>query len=229
MSSGPGENPGGRKYLGSVRYKCAYEYRYEYDNLSDKVLWKVQLISGDFPQHSRKLIINAFICVFYFHTATVEDVAPSASCQYNSFAPHHMAAQSHPISCPSSDRSGYQYHTIAAPDGWKQIVDLQRQLPSSSFTGVQFSSVRFRLTAHVPFTFLCVFASLGFRFLFVNNNFLQYSSPSCRCICSISTPPSILWILAHTRCCNLFTLLNLFCNCLQARGKYRKYPNFETH
>lgn len=69
---------------------------------------------------------------------------------------------------------------------------------------VEFSSV---LLDTIPtdstrfFYFLCVFASLGFRFLFVNNNFLQYSSLSCRCICSISTPPSILWILAHTRCC----------------------------
>lgn len=135
----------------------------------------------------------------------MEDVAPSASCQYNSFAPHHMAAQSHPISCPSSDRLGYHTHTHTqahAISRWMKTncgsAAAQLQLQWSS---VPFSSIRFRLTAHVSFTFLCVFASLGFRFLFVNNNFLQYSSLSCRCICSISTPPSILWILAHTRCC----------------------------
>lgn len=123
----------------------------------------------------------------------------------------------------SSDRLGYHTHTHShthtqahAISRWMKTncgsAAAQLQLQWSS---VPFSSIRFRLTAHVSFTFLCLFASLGFRFLFVNNNFFTIFESELQM--HLQHQHSAIYLVdtcSYSMLHILFTLLNLFCNCL---------------
>lgn len=80
---------------------------------------------------------------------------------------------------------------IPARDGWKQIVALAlRSFPPASS---RFDSILSDSTRSFYFFMVCVFASLGFRFLFVNNNFLQYIWD--RAADAAAASASIFWML----------------------------------
>lgn len=85
---------------------------------------------------------------------------------------------------------------IPARDGWKQIVALalQQSFPPASS---RFDSILSDSTRSFYFFMVCVFASLGFRFLFVNNNFLQYiwNRAADAAAASAWASASILWML----------------------------------
>lgn len=119
--------------------------------------------------------MHAF-CVFFFYFTTctaAEDVAPSASCQYNSFAPHHLAASPLPPFGATPFRSNPPSNPLELRQFSMDENKLWPCISGFSWDSIPSDSTRSLCLFYVSssprcFFFLCFF-------LFVNNNFLQYS------------------------------------------------------